>query len=266
MTSPATKLQEAISLARNLRTEDVVLTAKDARALLAALPPSGEVTDDPVVAALEAHDAAIAAFNAKLTEETGTAAADAWAYLEAAARVAGWREGEVGYLVPFEPVKEFALRRKVAALEARLARPAPSEDVAGMVERLRAFIPVYFPGRSGRDALDDLFEDVATALESLSSELEAARTLLTRAQGQAEERERAYEKAVTAEARATTAEAGQGVARKALEPFAGYLTNGLDLDNKGNPLPDESGVGWVYLTIADFRRAAQALAEMEGKA
>jgi hypothetical protein len=29
----------------------------------------------------------------------------------------------------------------------------------------------------------------------------------------------------------------------------------FDLDYNGNPLPDEQAVGWVYVTIGDFRRA-----------
>lgn len=33
----------------------------------------------------------------------------------------------------------------------------------------------------------------------------------------------------------------------------------MDRDNLGNPLPDDAGVGWVYLTQGDFRRAKAAL-------
>lgn len=47
---------------------------------------------------------------------------------------------------------------------------------------------------------------------------------------------------------------------KALEPFAEYLNGAaFDLDDKGNPLPDEQGMGWVYLNVGDFRRARTAL-------
>ncbi len=47
----------------------------------------------------------------------------------------------------------------------------------------------------------------------------------------------------------------------ALEPFARYATeSGFGYDNHGNPLPDASGVGWIYLTNGDFRRARAALA------
>jgi len=47
----------------------------------------------------------------------------------------------------------------------------------------------------------------------------------------------------------------------ALEPFARYATeSGFGCDNHGNPLPDASGVGWIYLTNGDFRRARAALA------
>ena len=48
--------------------------------------------------------------------------------------------------------------------------------------------------------------------------------------------------------------------REALEPFVAYLNEvKFDLDNNGNESPDEQGVGWIYLTNGDFRRARQAL-------
>lgn len=54
--------------------------------------------------------------------------------------------------------------------------------------------------------------------------------------------------------------ARNAVLEKALEPFAEYLdTAKFDLDNKGDPLPDDQGMGWVYLTVGDFRRARAAL-------
>lgn len=48
--------------------------------------------------------------------------------------------------------------------------------------------------------------------------------------------------------------------REALEPFANYAgQNGFGFDNHGKELPATDGVGWVYLTIGDFRRARAAL-------
>lgn len=47
--------------------------------------------------------------------------------------------------------------------------------------------------------------------------------------------------------------------REALTPFARYMDGGIDLDNHGKPLPGDQGVGWVYLTHDDFRRARAAL-------
>ena len=45
-------------------------------------------------------------------------------------------------------------------------------------------------------------------------------------------------------------------ALKALEPFAQHLDEmKFDLDNNGNPLPDDQAVGWVYVTNGDFRAA-----------
>lgn len=46
---------------------------------------------------------------------------------------------------------------------------------------------------------------------------------------------------------------------EALKPFADYMQNGMGLNHKGEPLPDNEGVGWVYLTVGDFRRAKAAL-------
>jgi len=49
--------------------------------------------------------------------------------------------------------------------------------------------------------------------------------------------------------------------REALKPFAEYMNDGGDLDDKECPLTDDQGPGWVYLTTADFRRARAALSE-----
>lgn len=47
--------------------------------------------------------------------------------------------------------------------------------------------------------------------------------------------------------------------REALKPFADYMAEGMDRNYDGDPLPDADGVGWVYLTQGDFRRARSAL-------
>jgi hypothetical protein len=48
--------------------------------------------------------------------------------------------------------------------------------------------------------------------------------------------------------------------REALEPFAKYaVKDGFGLNHNSEPIPDGEGVGWVYLTVGDFRRAARAL-------
>lgn len=52
---------------------------------------------------------------------------------------------------------------------------------------------------------------------------------------------------------------------EALKPFAEYMGDHFDKDNHGNPLPDDLGVGWIYLTHADFRRARTALASTGGE-
>ena len=52
----------------------------------------------------------------------------------------------------------------------------------------------------------------------------------------------------------------------ALEPFATYMQDGGDRDHKGAPLPDDHGVGWVYLTVGDFRRASAAFTALNQQA
>ena len=50
--------------------------------------------------------------------------------------------------------------------------------------------------------------------------------------------------------------------KAALEPFGAYMHTDdgrVDTDNKGTPLPDDQGVGWVYLNHGHFRRARAAL-------
>lgn len=72
--------------------------------------------------------------------------------------------------------------------------------------------------------------------------------------------DRALESSFDDKARADRAEEEIARLREALKPFAEYLqAHPLDLNNKGRPLPDSEGVGWIYLTIGDFRRARAAL-------
>jgi hypothetical protein len=57
------------------------------------------------------------------------------------------------------------------------------------------------------------------------------------------------------------AEAKLAQAVEALKPFADYYGEHYpDTDDKGSPLPDDAGVGWVYLTMGAFRRARSAAA------
>jgi len=64
--------------------------------------------------------------------------------------------------------------------------------------------------------------------------------------------------------RLTALEAEIGRLQDALKPFATYLdTAKYDLDNLGRPLPDDLGMGWVYLTVGNFRRARSVLANEE---
>ncbi|MCV9940888.1 hypothetical protein OIU35_31445 [Boseaceae bacterium BT-24-1] len=55
-------------------------------------------------------------------------------------------------------------------------------------------------------------------------------------------------------------------AGEAMEPFAGYYgPHYPDTDDRGVPLPDEDGTGWVYLTVGDFRRARSAASDIRGE-
>lgn len=68
------------------------------------------------------------------------------------------------------------------------------------------------------------------------------------------------EKVATLEAENARLRARVAVLEKALQPFAAYLdTAAWDLNNNGDPLPDDHGMGWVYLTIGNFREARAAL-------
>lgn len=45
-------------------------------------------------------------------------------------------------------------------------------------------------------------------------------------------------------------------AKEVIQPFAEYMDGGMGLDNNGLELPDEQGVGWVYLNHGHFRAAS----------
>lgn len=54
---------------------------------------------------------------------------------------------------------------------------------------------------------------------------------------------------------------------EALEPFAKYMIaedGRMDQDHMCRPLPDKQGVGWIYLTYQDFRRAEAAISAAKG--
>lgn len=67
-----------------------------------------------------------------------------------------------------------------------------------------------------------------------------------------------------AQAAREAAEAKAARLEEALKPFAKYASeNGFGLDFHGRELPDSEGVGWIYLTNGDFRRARAALGGRE---
>ena len=98
-------------------------------------------------------------------------------------------------------------------------------------------------------------EEAAAAISALEAERDEALYAL-----EAERMHNAqlFDRTYAAEARAEKL-------AEALKPFAEYMGDRGDLDYHGNPLPDEQGVGWVYLTQADFRRAREALNSIEAK-
>lgn len=81
---------------------------------------------------------------------------------------------------------------------------------------------------------------------------------------EAEQEARARAQALESENQSLKARIGELV--KGLEPFARYASeDGFGLNNKGEELPDGDGVGWVYLTNGDFRRARSLASSKEGQ-
>ncbi len=131
-------------------------------------------------------------------------------------------------------------------------------DLASLIARLlhRATIAhLSYYTNLGENA--ELDREAATALETLRSERDAAILRAIehdRARGEAEGKLAMSEAAGIVEGWRERAEKAEA----ALKPFAEYMGD-MDRDNLGNPLPDDAGVGWVYLTQGDFRRARAAL-------
>lgn len=155
-------------------------------------------------------------------------------------------------------------------------RPTPAADIAELVERLKGIAKGRMYGGTAAEAADRL-----AALSHRVGELEAER-IIAPAECSSEcddphchyshqplTLRTAYDNAVhrmrNAEARAEAAEAKLAEAGKALEPFAKYIEGGMELDNRGQPLPDDQNLGWVYLTYADFRRARSVASTISTK-
>lgn len=133
-------------------------------------------------------------------------------------------------LANHEAVREL-LRDCRAYLEA--THPPAQGDYAELVDRTMGSIVTdcekqkIFLGTV--NAREIIHKHVATTITSLSAKLQETETQLAEA-------------------------------NKALEPFAQHLDEmGFDIDNNGNPLPDEQTVGWVYVTIGHFRAARRTL-------
>lgn len=123
---------------------------------------------------------------------------------------------------------------RAEAAEARLEELIRERDEAiGLVNELDKFQNEVFGWLKSRglvDDFDDEWDGFVSVIEEHETEIAAAaeRPLFKRLEQ----------------------------AKAVLEPFGKYLdTAAFDLDNHGEPLPDDQGMGWVYLTIGDFRRA-----------
>lgn len=161
-----------------------------------------------------------------------------------------------------------------SAIRTVLAALPPSgevTDAAGLVERLR-YKAAWTEGFD-----EPLFTEAATALERLSAELEAAKAKPKTGacscmevygedprcikHGHGTPWAKANPDICELIDRAETSQAALGVARAALRPFAKH--QGKDGASVTLKIGTDTWTG--TLEASDFRRAAQALAEMEGK-
>lgn len=178
----------------------------------------------------------------------------------------------------FEDHQEWLEEVAGTVLAALLAPPAPEavkgdDPVVGAPKRFFIEHGIIHDRNTGKHVRtdtpdwlnDDGINEALTLLNTLSAELASARGVeIPGLQGMLEAERDAV---AFYRSRVQTAEAALKVAGEALGPFARYMAAaGFDLNHKGEPLPDENGVGWVYLTIGNFRRATeatQALAMLE---
>lgn len=145
------------------------------------------------------------------------------------------------------------------AITAYLSSSTPSGEVGEVVDRLASLAKDWQFLSDDRGIASVAISEAATLLTTLSAErddLEAWFDGLTPNE--------MHESIVKLRDRATTAESQLAKAVEALAPFATYLdTVPFDLDNKGDPLPDDAGPGWTYLTAGDFRKARQTLSDIK---
>lgn len=138
------------------------------------------------------------------------------------------------------------------------------DDIAGLIERLND----YGLTKNDIEVICDkrVVDEAAAALSALSEENKRLRADLAKVidpEYLAGAIERVGLADAEWQARAVRAEAQVRELRAALEPFASYMDGGHDLNHRGEPLPDDQGVGWVYLTVGDFRRARATLKSTE---
>ncbi len=159
-----------------------------------------------------------------------------------------------------------ALTERIGALESELAHEASHRQklqnaLAYWMPGVTKEIEISTNGRCGDDALllvgsEGPFDDKCWGNEAIAR-ADAAEAEVKRLEAELAVSKPVYSRRQI-EARVKSLE-------EALKPFAAYMGDHFDKDNHGNPLPDDLGVGWIYLTHADFRRARQALASTGGE-
>lgn len=151
-----------------------------------------------------------------------------------------------------QEVRAETAEAKVKELEAQIATMIDADTVDEMLDSAQ---PIMAEACRG---YEETIANLETALAAMTKERDAFRDGIAKATGGQvveHQRRKSAEAALAAE-RAKVARLVE-----ALKPFADYMADGGDKNYEGDLLPDTEGMGWVYLTVGDFRRARAAIRE-----